>query len=165
MAKFMKVVVLLVFALCVMTPVFAQSAPADKPSDNMQVLREKIKADKKLLVAANMQLTESEAKGFWPVYEAYQKDLDILTKRTIEMIDSYNKAWNKGSLDNKKAQKLTSDFLALQKDEANHMQAYAAKLSNVLPATKVARYLQIENKIRAILRYEAAYEIPLVPGK
>jgi hypothetical protein len=39
--------------------------------DNMQILRDKIKADKKLLVAANMELTESEAKGFWPVYEEY----------------------------------------------------------------------------------------------
>jgi hypothetical protein len=47
----------------------------DKPADNMQILREKIKADKKLLVASNMELTESEAKNFWPIYEDYQKDL------------------------------------------------------------------------------------------
>ena len=46
----------------------------DKPADNMQILLEKVKADKKLLVAANMELTESEAKGFWPVYEGYQKN-------------------------------------------------------------------------------------------
>ena len=47
----------------------------DKPADNMQILRDKIRADKKLVVATNMELTESEAKGFWPVYDAYQKDL------------------------------------------------------------------------------------------
>jgi hypothetical protein len=35
----------------------------------------------------------------------------------------------------------------------------------VLPATKVIRYLQIENKIRAVIKYEAAAEIPLVPEK
>ncbi len=33
-------------------------------SSNMAILREKIKADKKLFAAVNMGLTESEAKGF-----------------------------------------------------------------------------------------------------
>ncbi|MGH7479724.1 MAG: hypothetical protein ACREJ8_09100, partial [Candidatus Methylomirabilales bacterium] len=55
-------------------PVLAQ----DKPADTMQILREKIQADKKLLVAANMGLTEKEAQAFWPVYESYQKDLGLL---------------------------------------------------------------------------------------
>jgi hypothetical protein len=42
----------------------ALSLAQDKPADNMQILRDKIKADKKLLVATNMELTEPEAKGF-----------------------------------------------------------------------------------------------------
>ena len=37
----------------------------EKPSENMQIVVEKIRADKKLLVAENMQLTETEAKGFY----------------------------------------------------------------------------------------------------
>jgi hypothetical protein len=32
-----------------------------------------------------------------------------------------------------------------------------------MPAEKVARYLQIENKIRAVIKYELADAIPLVP--
>jgi hypothetical protein len=40
----------------------------DKPADNMQILRDKIKADKRLVVATNMELVESEAKNFWPIY-------------------------------------------------------------------------------------------------
>jgi hypothetical protein len=142
-------------------PVYAQSGPAD----NMQILREKVKADKKLVVAVNMQLTEAEAKGFWPVYDAYQKDLDQLNKRTVELIVSYASALNSGSMDNMKAKKLSSDFLAIQADEVKQMKRYASKLSKVLPATKVARYLQIENNIRTIVKYEGAAEIPLVPDK
>ena len=42
--------------------VFASTAVAqDKPADTMQIVVEKIKADKKLLVAENMQLSEAEA--------------------------------------------------------------------------------------------------------
>jgi hypothetical protein len=55
-------------------PAQAQSAQ-EKPANNMQILAEKIKADKKLVVANNMGLTESEAKAFWPIYDAYQNDL------------------------------------------------------------------------------------------
>jgi hypothetical protein len=39
---------------------------------------------------------------------------------------------------------------------------YAAKLDAALPGKKVARYLQLERKIRANLRYELADKIPLV---
>jgi hypothetical protein len=59
----------------------ALSLAQDKPADNMQILRDKIKADKKLLVATNMELTESEAKGFWPIYDEYQKDLQKINRR------------------------------------------------------------------------------------
>jgi len=164
MKKLTSVVVLLVATLC-MTPAFAETAPGDKPADNMQILRDKLKADKKLIVAANMQLTESEAKGFWPVYEAYQKDLEEINKRTAAMIKSYADAWNTKSMDNEKAKILTSEFLDIQADEVKLMQSYVPKLNDVLPATKVARYLQIESKIRTIIRYELVAEIPLVPDK
>ena len=56
-------------------------AAQDKPADNMQILRDKLKADKKLLVASNMELTESEAKGFWPIYDEYQKELQKINQR------------------------------------------------------------------------------------
>ena len=162
--KMILLPVLLSTVFCI-APAPVLSAPADKPADNMQILYEKIKADKKLVVADNMQLTESEAKGFWPVYESYQKDLEAINKRTEAMIDSYADAWNSVSMDDKKAKKLTSDFLALQADELKQMQSYVSKLNKVLPAIKVARYLQIENKIRAIIRYDLAEEIPLIPEK
>jgi len=36
----------------------------------MQILRDKVKADKRLVVAANMDLNEAEGKAFWPIYDA-----------------------------------------------------------------------------------------------
>ncbi len=164
MKKIVNTAVLLIAVLFV-TPLFAQSAAGDKPADNMQILRDKVKADKKLVVAANMDLTESEAKGFWPVYDAFQRDLEGLNKRAGAMISAYADAWNAKSMNNAKAKKLTSDWLAIQADEVKLMQSYVPKLNKVLPATKVARYLQIENKIRAIIKYEGVEAVPLVPEK
>ena len=42
-------------------------------------------------------------------------------------------------------------------------ESYAPKLSAVPPATKAARNLPIENKIRAVIKYELASDVPLVP--
>lgn len=160
--KLVKVVVLLI-AVFLITPAFAQNAPADKPADNMELLKAKIKADKKFIVGKNMELTESEAKNFWPVYEAYQKDLDVLNKRVGAMIKSYAEAWNTKTMNNEKAKKMVDEMLAIKADDVKLMKSYVPKLSKVLPAVKVARYLQIENKIRAISNYELAGAVPLIP--
>jgi len=140
------------------TPGMAQ----DKPADNMQILRDKIKADKKLVVATNMELTESEAKAFWPIYDAYQKDLQKINRRIVNLLDSYAADARGKTLTDDKAKKLIDEALAIEQAETNLKSTYAPKLSKVLPVKKVARYLQIENKIRALVKYDLAQGVPLV---
>ncbi len=151
--NFTKTIILLVAAL-VVTPAFAQ--------DDMEILREKIKADKKLVVAVNMGLTEAEAKGFWPVYEAYQKDLHKINERLGKLILNYADAYNKGMVPDATANKLLKEALNIEEAELKLKRAYVPKLEKALPDWKVARYLQIETKIRAIVKYELAAEVPLV---
>lgn len=139
-------------------PVLAQ----EKPADNMQILREKIKADKKLLVATNMELTESEAKNFWPIYEDYQKDLQKINERLGKLLQSYAADYKNKTMTDEKAKKLTDEFLSIEQAEVTLKTSYVPKLSKGLPATKVARYLQIENKIRAVIKYDLAATVPLV---
>ena len=138
------------------------NAAQDKPADNMQILRDKIKADKKLVVATNMELTESEAKSFWPVYDAYQKDLQNINRRIAGLLDRYAADFHSKSLTDDKAKKLIDEALAIEQSEANLKSTYAPKLGKALPVIKVARYLQIENKIRAVIKYDLAQGVPLV---
>jgi CRISPR/Cas system-associated protein endoribonuclease Cas2 len=142
----------------VVTPVMAQ----DKPADNMQILRDKIKADKKLVVAANMDLIESEAKGFWPVYEEYQKDLTSINQRIGKLIESYAADYRANTLTDEKAKTLAEELVAIEHIDGALQQSYVKKLETVLPPKKVLRYLQIENKIRAAVKYELAGSIPVV---
>ena len=131
---------------------------------NMEILKEKIKADKKLVVAANMNLNDAEAMTFWPLYEGYQKELEQINQRLLTTIKGYADAFNagKGEISDDQAKKLLGEALAVEESEVKLRQSYAAKLGKVLPARKVARYLQIENKIRAIVKFELAAQIPLV---
>ena len=129
---------------------------------NMDILLQKIKADKKLVVAQNLQLTDAEGTAFWPVYDAYQRDLEQINKRMTTMIRAYADAYNKGPVANDVAKKLLDEALAIDDAEAKLKSSSAPKILAVLPATKAARYIQVENKIRAAIRYELAAGIPLV---
>ena len=71
--KAKKAIMITVLGL-IMSLVAMPAASQEKSSDNMQIVIEKIRADKKLFVAENMQLTDAEAKAFWPVYKQYQDD-------------------------------------------------------------------------------------------
>lgn len=156
--KIIYAVILCVAALAV--PALAQEKPVDT---NMQILLEKVKADKKLVVAANMDLTEPEGKTFWPIYDEYQKELQTINDRIVKMILAYADLYNKNALTDAGAKQFTNEALAIDRDELRLRNIYTARIERFLPAKKVARYLQIENKIRAAIRYELATGIPLVP--
>jgi hypothetical protein len=158
---FMIKIMSLAFA-AILLGVPGYSAAQDKPADNMKILRDKIRADKKLLVGLNMELTESQAKSFWPIYEQYQKDLQNINRRMVKVLEGYADDYRNKSLTDDKAKKLIDEALAIDKAEADLKSAYAPKLAKVLPAIKVARYLQIENKIRAVVKYDIASGVPLV---
>ncbi len=132
----------------------------EQTADNMQIVRDKIQADKKLFIAENMNLTEKEAKAFWPVYESFQKDLSKLNDRTLKNIGAYAANFDKMSDD--MAKKVVEEHLSIESDRLKLRQSYLPKFIKVLPYKKVMRYYQLENKIFAVVNYEAASHIPLV---
>ncbi len=143
--------------LCIVAlPVLAQ----DKPADTMQILREKIQADKKLRVATNMDLTEKEAQAFWPIYASYQKDLGLLNGRMLVLLHDFARTYQ--AMTDEDARKLVDEYLAIERDRVRQKQSYLPKLRQALPEKKVARYLQIENKVEAVIRYELAGKVPLI---
>lgn len=149
---------LLVFAVTPVLPVFAN----ESGTSNMEILREKMTADKKFVVVSNMNLTDAEEKEFWPIYESYQRDLHQIDERLGKVIEDYAISFNKGAVLNETAGKLLDEAIAIELAEARLKQAYVVILNKILPSAKVARYIQIESKIRAIIRYELAEHIPLV---
>ena len=152
---------ILFLAMAAVTILFVSPAVSqEKAADNMQIVREKVRADKKLFVATNMELTATEAKGFWPLYERYQKDMENLGERTLELIRNY--AMNFEKMSDEAAKKMLDEWLALEMERQKMREAYLPKFREVLPDKKVARYYQLENKILAVVNYELAAQIPLV---
>ena len=157
----MRYVISLLAAALIAVPAYSQTKPAAAPADNMQILREKLKADKKLIVAANMSLTEAESKKFWPVYEAYQQELNNLNDQIAMLLVSYAKEYNAKTLTDAKASALIDRYMAIEEADLKAKRAMIQKVRAVLPGLKAAQYVQIENKIRALVKYEIAGEVPL----
>jgi hypothetical protein len=148
--------VALVLVFGIVFPVHSQN----QTPDNMQMVREAARANKKLFVAEYLPMTESEAKGFWPVYESYQKELEKLLQREGELIEDFAK--NYEAMTDAKAKKLIDTSLGIEADYLKVKQSFLPKFQKVLPTKKVARYFQIENKIRAALDDDLAKAIPLL---
>ena len=152
---------LLAVVVAVSFLVFAGALPAqDKQADDMPLVLEKARADKKLLVAENMQLTEAEAKAFWPVYERYQDELFLLRMRTLKMIKDYADTYD--TMTDATAKRLLDEYMTIEGLRPKLRQAYLPKFGKALPGAKLLRYYQIENKINIAIDYELASKIPLI---
>jgi len=153
-----KVIYFFLVALCLVASglAFGQT----NPTDEKEALRLTIQTERKALVDKNMGLTEEEGKGFWPLYEEYQKELAKLNKRKLDFIESYAKDYEK--MTDEKAKVLMDEWVDIQKDALQVKSSYIGKFGRVLPMKKVARYFQIENKLEAVVDYELAGRIPLM---
>jgi Spy/CpxP family protein refolding chaperone len=153
-----KVAALLFAAAMVAAPLLsAEGNPAD--ATDMQALRAAVRADKKSYVTTMLGLTEAEAKKFWPLYDAYQREVDLANRqrsRAVEQLVGFDRP-----LSDAFGRQLAKDLTAADEVELKARRSVQNKLMRALPPKKVARYLQLEAKIRAVQSYDIAATIPL----
>ncbi len=127
----------------------------------MHALESEVGPEKRAFVEEQLELTPQEGSKFWPIYDAYQEALRGFNQRRLDNILKYARAYNAGAIDDATATAIAEDALDLEKDEAVKMEHTFRKLRKVVPAVKAVRYLQVENKLRAIVRFEQAAQVPL----
>ncbi len=130
-------------------------------SDAIDVLRSSYKTDRQAIVAEGLQLTETERAAFWPIYKAYRADMetigDSLVKLVLEYADQYP------NIEEKRAAAMLKELSGLEQKFASTRASYLKRVAKVLPATKVLRWAQLENRMDLALRLQLAGSVPLVP--
>ncbi len=155
----------LVIGILMTGQVFAEEKQAtdQKPTKEMaQASIEKVKADKKYLTAKEMKLTEAEDKVFWPLYDEYQDGLQKLNKRIGDLLTQYAEPYRNNTMTDEKANQFLAEMISIESDEVALRKSMVPKLQKVLPGIKVARYMQIENKMRALVKIQLGDKIPLI---
>jgi len=151
----------LVFIVLVTVLVGALPAVAQvSDTDYLEQLRTEIQTDRQALVAASLGLTDEEGAAFWPVYRDYRNDMAKIGDRMQKLIQDFAEIW--GIATEEQAKTMVNEMLAIQRDQLKVRKSHLSKFRKVLPEVKVARFLQIENKIDAIVNLGLAESIPLV---
>jgi succinate dehydrogenase flavin-adding protein (antitoxin of CptAB toxin-antitoxin module) len=142
-------------------PSSVQPPPAAASSPNsVESVRQAMRSDKRGLVERNMHLTPAEAAKFWPLYDDYQAELDRIVQRQNRAVLDYINGEN--TMTDANAKRILREVMRADADEQRLREKQLRNLLAVLPARKAVRYMQIENKLRTIQRYDVAERLSLV---
>ena len=156
-----SVVLIVAVALVAGAPgVLAQASETDQ----LQQLRSEIQADRQAVVMANLKLTDAEGQAFWPLYREYRGEMAKVGDRLQKLIQDYAVTYENATPEQAKA--MVDEMMSIQRAELKVKESYLPRFRKVIPELKVARLLQIENKIDILIRLELADAIPLIgPAK
>jgi hypothetical protein len=148
-----------VTALAALASPTLSQAQAQSTFDDTQQLIAQIQTDKRAIVLKAMALDDAQVTAFTPIYDDYQAKRKVIMQRGVDLVDAY--ASNYDSMTDDAAKKLLKDWFALKDDETNLVKQTSKKMGKVLPASKVVRFVQIENKLNTVMQLPAVRAIPL----
>jgi len=123
--------------------------------------RELLKSGREQLVRDELQLTESEASDFWPIYEQYRGEIERVRDRQAKMVSEYVEAYWAAELNDDLAKHVLDEHLAIEGALLKVDKKFLRRFRKVLPAAKVTRFYQLENKLDAEIDVSLANLIPL----
>jgi hypothetical protein len=138
------------------------TAQADDRDDAVDLVRKVYKFDRQTFIARNMTLTEKESADFGPLYQSYRAEMDKLGDALVKLVLEYKDLYP--GISDKDAARLLKQYLVLEKEHGEKQAQYFKRAAKFLPAAKVLRWAQLENRMDLQLRLQLAGAIPMVPG-
>lgn len=137
--------------------VWAQSA-----RDSIEIIRADLKADRNALMADAMNLTEAESQAFWPLYRNYRSEVEKATDRLVKLVLEYADVYP--NVPESKASEMLKQYAKVEADVLSIKRKYLKKFEKVLPASKVFRFAQLDNRFDLGTRLSLAASIPVLPA-
>jgi len=149
--------------LCIAATLAASPQPAFAQSDQdlVEVARSVVTADRKAVVVAAMQLTDSEAKDFWPLYREYRSAMDKISDERMKLLLDYAKLYP--DIPDDQAKEMLDTYTSLEQRQVEQRTVYLKKFSKVLPAAKALRFAQVETRLDLLVHLNLAARVPLTP--
>ena len=130
-----------------------------------EMVRGFMENERETMIEEELRLTDAEAEGFWPIYEAYRAEIDVLQSRYADLISEY--AENYDALSDETAQHIVDEYFEIENGLLAVREAYVERFTEILSIQKTTRFYQIENRIDNVADLALMREIPLidVPGR
>jgi hypothetical protein len=124
------------------------------------LLRADIKAERKDIINAIMQFSDTDAAKFWPIFRQYDAELTTIGDSRMQLIVDY--ARNYENLTNEQADALMSKAFELEAQRAALKKKYFDKMKTTLSATQAAKFFLVENQIQHIVDLQISAGLPVV---
>jgi len=149
--KNMKSVVtaaIMVIGMFVCTQARAEdSGMFENDQDEMEIFKIMLQAERKSMVAENMQLSRDEQRKFWPLYNEYQFSIGKVKDHLSALIREYAGYYRADHFPEKRAMKMLDQFLTFQSKLIKVKRSYLKRFRRVLSPKKVVRLYQIEHRL------------------
>lgn len=120
-----------------------------------------IQANKKAVTLQTLALNDEQLGKFTPIYDEYLAEQKKLAMDVYKMSNRLYVA-DYGGMTDVESKEIMKQAFKLREERIKLLEKYAGKLDRQLPATKVFQWVQIENKVTALLDVAAAASIPIV---
>jgi hypothetical protein len=138
----------------------APAVPQDV-AQSLELSREAVDKQKRIIVAGSLPLSDEEADAFWPLFDAFQKELKKIDRQSDRLVAEYSAEY--ATLAGARARTMIDETLRIEEDRVKLKRVWLKRMESVLPPRLLARYFQLENKFQAVVAADLAKQIPLVP--
>ena len=139
------------------------STPHVISDQDLNLLRQDIRSQRKQLIASNLNLTDQEATKFWPVYDQYVSELITINDKKFGLIQEY--ADNYGKLTNEQSLTFIRRWLDSDIEVAQLRQKYVPIVSKVLDGKKSATFFQLDRRIAMMIELQLSSRMPIVQSQ
>jgi hypothetical protein len=167
---FMNLRLKTIFAVCfvlISFPfIFAYGQTIRKDSQELnkqayvELLKIDIEANEINVISEVLQLDETDAGKFWPVFKEYDAELDSLDVTRYQLIQDYVK--NYTQMTDEKANELIMSSFELEGKRNDLKKKYYEKMKAATSAITAARFFQIENQIETVEKLQVQSMLPVM---
>jgi Spy/CpxP family protein refolding chaperone len=160
---YLLVACFVVGSLQAQTPAKQVSATSPSPASvdsSLTAFRADLQSSRADIMAKNLSLTADQAAKFWPVFNAYQKEQNVIMDEQLKGIQQYVAGYD--SLDDAAALALMKAHLDRDAKMNALRQKWLGEFQKVLPGKLAARAMQIDRRLSLVTQVELASRIPLI---
>jgi Spy/CpxP family protein refolding chaperone len=139
----------------------AAAATAQTVKDSLEVTRQAVESQRRILVAGALPLTDAEADAFWPLYDAYEKERRTLDESANRLVADF--LAGAAGLTDAQAKAMVEKALEIDEGRLRVRRTWLGRMAKAIPPRKLARFYQIDNKLDAVVRADVARQVPLAP--
>ena len=140
-------------------PAVAQTSQVESDAD-IKLFRKDVRSLKKQIIAANMDLTDTQAQQFWPIYDRYASELTAIIDTKYALLQEY--AQNYGALTSDQAESYIKGRAAVEESIMKLRLKYFPVFRDVLSGKATALFFQMDWRLGLIMDLQLASQTRLI---